>query len=107
MEYQINGIDGVYEEEKLVLVVLQDYCSKNEYTFNELKEIFPDEVQDDKDIYLQIGPGKLNDKKKACIHLNEFYKLLIYTRTNTKLKYTFNPPLNKKNDKSNNRFQLL
>ncbi len=52
MEYQINGIDGVYEEEKLVLVVLQDYCSKNEYTFNELKEIFPDEVQDDKDIYL-------------------------------------------------------
>jgi hypothetical protein len=50
MEYQINGIYGVYEEEKLVLVVLQDYYSKNECTFNELKEIFPDEVQGDKDI---------------------------------------------------------
>ena len=25
MEYQINGIDGVYEEEKLALAVLQDY----------------------------------------------------------------------------------
>ena len=92
MEYQINGIDGVYEEWKLVLVVLQDYCSKNEYTFNELKEIFPDEVQDDKDIYLQIGPSKLNDKKKACIHLNEINKLLLCNRFNIKLKYTFNSP---------------
>ena len=52
MEYQINGVDGAFEEEKLALAVLQDYCSKNECTFNELKEIFPDEVQDDKDIYL-------------------------------------------------------
>ena len=53
MEYQINGIDGVYEEEKLALAVLQDYCSKNECTFNELKEIFPDEVQGDKDYIKQ------------------------------------------------------
>ena len=45
MEYQINGIDGAFEEGKLALAVLQDYCSKNECTFNELKEIFPDEVQ--------------------------------------------------------------
>ncbi|MDA9874394.1 hypothetical protein N9D29_00095 [Flavobacteriaceae bacterium] len=49
MEYQINGIDGVFEEGKLALAVLQDYCSKNECTFNELKAIFPDEVQGDKD----------------------------------------------------------
>ena len=34
--------------------------------------------------------------KKIRRHLNDFNKLLIYTRTNTKLKYTFNPPLNKK-----------
>ena len=53
MEYQINGIDDVYEEEKLALAVLQDYCSKNECTFNELKEIFPDEVQGDKDYIKQ------------------------------------------------------
>ena len=53
MEYQINGIDGVYEEEKLALAVLQDYCSKNECTFNELKEIFPDEVQGDKEYIKQ------------------------------------------------------
>ena len=53
MEYQINGIDGVYEEEKLALAVLQDYCSKNECTFNELKDIFPDEVQGDKDYIKQ------------------------------------------------------
>ena len=53
MEYQINAIDGVYEEEKLALAVLQDYCSKNECTFNELKEIFPDEVQGDKDYIKQ------------------------------------------------------
>lgn len=53
MEYQINGIDCVYEEEKLALAVLQDYCSKNECTFNELKEIFPDEVQGDKDYIKQ------------------------------------------------------
>lgn len=53
MEYQINGIDGVYEEEKLALAVLQDFCSKNECTFNELKEIFPDEVQGDKDYIKQ------------------------------------------------------
>ena len=53
MEYQINGIDGVFEEEKLALAVLQDYCSKNECTFNELKEIFPDEVQGDKDYIKQ------------------------------------------------------
>ena len=49
MEYQINGIDGVFEEGKLALAVLQDYCSKNECTFNELKAIFPDEVQGNKD----------------------------------------------------------
>ena len=53
MEYQINGIDGVFEEGKLALAVLQDYCSKNECTFNELKEIFPDEVQGDKDYIKQ------------------------------------------------------
>ena len=49
MEYQINGIDGVFEEGKLALAVLKDYCSKNECTFNELKAIFPDEVQGNKD----------------------------------------------------------
>jgi len=53
LEYQINGIDGVFEEGKLALAVLQDYCSKNECTFNELKEIFPDEVQGDKDYIKQ------------------------------------------------------
>jgi hypothetical protein len=53
MEYQINGIDGVFEAGKLALAVLQDYCSKNECTFNELKEIFPDEVQGDKDYIKQ------------------------------------------------------
>ena len=53
MEYQIKGIEDVYEEEKLALAVLQDYCSKNECTFNELKEIFPDEVQGDKDYIKQ------------------------------------------------------
>ena len=53
MEYQINGVDGVFEAEKLALAVLQDYCSKNECTFNELKEIFPDEVQGDKDYIKQ------------------------------------------------------
>jgi len=53
MEYQINGVDGVFEVEKLALAVLKDYCSKNECTFNELKEIFPDEVQGDKDYIKQ------------------------------------------------------
>jgi len=53
MEYQINGIDGVFEAEKLALAVLQDYCWKNDCTFNELKEIFPDEVQGDKDYIKQ------------------------------------------------------
>jgi len=53
MEYQINGIDGAFEEGRLALTVLQDYCSKNECTFNELKEIFPDEVQGDKDYIKQ------------------------------------------------------
>ena len=53
MKYQINGIDGAFEEEKLALAVLQDYCSKNECTFKELKEIFPDEVQGDKDYIKQ------------------------------------------------------
>lgn len=53
MKYQINGIDGVFEAEKLALAVLQDYCSKNESTFNELKEIFPDEVQGDKEYIKQ------------------------------------------------------
>ena len=53
MEYQINGIDGAFEEGKLALAVLQDYCSKNECTFNELKEIFPDEVQGDKEYIKQ------------------------------------------------------
>ena len=53
MEYQINGRDGVFEEGKLALAVLQDYYSKNECTFNELKAIFPDEVQGDKDYIKQ------------------------------------------------------
>ena len=53
MKYQINGIDGVFEAEKLALAVLQDYCSKNECTNNELKEIFPDEVQGDKEYIKQ------------------------------------------------------
>ncbi len=53
MKHQINGIDGVFEAEKLALAVLQDYCSKNECTFNELKEIFPDEVQGDKEYIKQ------------------------------------------------------
>ena len=53
MEYQINGVDVAFEEEKLALAVLQDYCSKNECTFDELKVIFPDEVQGDKDYIIQ------------------------------------------------------
>ena len=56
MNYQIKGIDGVFEAEKLALAVLQDYCSKNDFTFKELKGIFPDEVQGDKDyIKKKIG----------------------------------------------------
>jgi len=53
MNYQIKGIDGVFEAEKLALAVLQDYCSKNDFTFKELKGIFPDEVQGDKDYIKQ------------------------------------------------------
>ena len=53
MEYQIKGIDDVFKAEKLALAVLQDYCFKNDCTFNELKGFFPDEVQGDKDYIKQ------------------------------------------------------
>ena len=38
-------MDGVFGKGKLVLAVVQDYCSKNECTFDELKAAFPDEAQ--------------------------------------------------------------
>ncbi len=44
-KYQVDGIDGVFGKGKLVLTIVQDYCSKNECTFDELKEVFPDEAQ--------------------------------------------------------------
>jgi hypothetical protein len=44
-KYQVEGIDGVFGKGKLVLAVVQDYCSKNECTFDELKAAFPDEAQ--------------------------------------------------------------
>ena len=53
MEYQIKGIDDVFKAEKLALAVLQDYCFKNDCTFNELKGFFPDEVKGDKDYIKQ------------------------------------------------------
>ena len=30
-KYQVDSIDGVFGKGKLVLAVVQDYCSKNEY----------------------------------------------------------------------------
>lgn len=44
-KYQVDGIDGVFGKGKLVLAVVQDYCSKNECTFDELKAAFPDKAQ--------------------------------------------------------------
>ena len=44
-KYQVEGIDGVFGKGKLVLAVVQDYCSKNDYRFDELKAAFPDEAQ--------------------------------------------------------------
>lgn len=44
-KYQVDGIDGIFGKGKLVLAVVQNYCSKNECTFNELKQVFPDESQ--------------------------------------------------------------
>ena len=44
-KYQVDGMDGVFGKGKLVLAVVQDYCSKNECTFDELKAAFPDEAQ--------------------------------------------------------------
>jgi len=44
-KYQVNGIDGIFGKGKLVLAVVTDYCLKNKCSFNELKKIFPDDVQ--------------------------------------------------------------
>lgn len=44
-KYQVVGMDGIFGKGKLVLAVVQDYCSKNECTFDELKQVFPDDLQ--------------------------------------------------------------
>ena len=44
-KYKVEGIEGIFGKGKLVLAVVKDYCSKNKCTYDELKSIFPDEVQ--------------------------------------------------------------
>ena len=44
-KYEVKGMEGVFTKGKLVLVIVSDYCSKNECTFEELKQVFPDEIQ--------------------------------------------------------------
>ena len=44
-KYKVEGIEGIFGKGKLVLAVVKDYCSKNKCTYDGLKSIFPDEVQ--------------------------------------------------------------
>tara|TARA_B110001452_G_scaffold116290_1_gene96439 strand:- start:1410 stop:2249 length:840 start_codon:yes stop_codon:yes gene_type:complete len=65
-KYQVDGIDGNFGKGKLVLAVVQNYCSKNECTFNELKQVFPDKSQGGiTGVFSHIEEAKEIAKKRA------------------------------------------
>ena len=65
-KYQVDGIDGNFGKGKLVLAIVQNYCSKNECTFNELKQVFPDKSQGGiTGVFSHIEEAKEIAKKRA------------------------------------------
>jgi hypothetical protein len=44
-KYSIEGIDGKYNKRKVVLTVVEDYINKNTPTYEELINVFPDDLQ--------------------------------------------------------------
>jgi hypothetical protein len=64
-KYEVKGMEGVFTKGKLVLVIVSDYCSKNECTFEELKQVFPDEIQGSSGIFDTLKKAKEIAKKRA------------------------------------------
>lgn len=75
-KYEVDGIDGVFGKGKLVLAVVQDYCSKNECTFDELKVVFPDEAQaGNTGVFGTLDEAKEIAKKRARHYVKEPIKI--------------------------------
>ena len=75
-KYQVDGIDGVFGKGKLVLAVVQDYCSKNECSFDELKAVFPDEAQaGNTGVFGTLEEAKEIAKKRARHYVKDPIKL--------------------------------
>lgn len=75
-KYEVDGIDGVFGKGKLVLVVVQDYCSKNECTYDELKAVFPDEAQaGNTGVFGTLDEAKEIAKKRARHYVKDPIKL--------------------------------
>ena len=75
-KYEVGGIDGVFGKGKLVLVVVQDYCSKNECTYDELKAVFPDEAQaGNTGVFGTLDEAKEIAKKRARHYVKDPIRL--------------------------------
>ncbi|MEE3144864.1 MAG: TerB family tellurite resistance protein, partial [Bacteroidota bacterium] len=75
-KYEVEGIEGVFGKGKLVLAVVQDYCSKNECTFDELKAVFPDEAQaGNTGVFGTLDEAKEIAKKRARHYVKDPIKL--------------------------------
>jgi hypothetical protein len=74
-KYEVKGMEAVFTKGKLVLAIVSDYCSKNECTFEELKQVFPDGIQGSSGIFDTLDKAKEIAKKRARHFVNDAIKI--------------------------------
>jgi hypothetical protein len=74
-KYEVKGMEAVFTKGKLVLAIVSDYCSKNECTFEELKQVFPDKIQGSSGIFDTLENAKKIAKKRARHFVNNAIKI--------------------------------
>ena len=70
-KYNVEGIGDNFNKRKLVYEVIKDWTSKNKSSFEELKKVFPDEIQGTKGLIMKESevkdPKRFNMKEPLSI----------------------------------------
>ena len=73
-KYNVDGVGENSTREKLVLKIVQDYVEKNNPSYDQLKKIFPDDLQGSKGMIRNVGSDN-HDANRFFIMIK--FKLMI------------------------------
>ena len=82
-KYSVNGVGENLNKRKLVLKIVQDYVKKNSPSYDELKKVFPDDLQGSKGMIRNVSTDKydanrffyndqINVQDQICVVSNQW-----------------------------------